>query len=272
MPLPMRTRLLKIHWFATQQIGIDLIRMSRFLIALPAYLRDLLAFRRTYSGELNLLPCLHDRREQSGAAATEYFAQDLHVAQLIFHANPRRHVDIGSRIDGFIAHVATFRNVTVIDIRPNATPILNVEFLQADLMELPAGLVASFDSASCLHTLEHFGLGRYGDPIDPQGYVAGLSNMSRLVSDGGMFYLSVPVGRARVEFNAHRVFDPRSILEPARQSGLHVTQIVFIDPRGRMTPWDQSDAQLNAVGLAEYALAVFTFQKDAQRVETASSP
>ena len=267
----MRNRLRKIHWFATQQIGIDLIRMLRFAFALPSYLRDLLAFRKTYRGELKLLPCLHDKREQSGAAATEYFSQDLHVAQLIFHANPKRHVDIGSRIDGFVAHVATFRSVTVVDIRPNATPIPNVEFLQADLMSLPPGLVASFDSVSCLHTLEHFGLGRYGDPIDPQGYVTGLSNMARLVADDGTFYLSVPVGRARVEFNAHRVFDPRSILEPARQSGLRVAQIVFIDPRGHMTPWDASDAQLDTVGSAEYALAVFTFRKDPTPVEPASA-
>lgn len=261
----------RVYWILSQQVGIDLVRLARFAVALPWYCRDALKFKRHYEGEFRWLPCLHDKREQSGAAATEYFSQDLHVAQQVFQANPKTHVDIGSRIDGFIAHVATFRTVTVIDIRPNATRIPNVEFLQADLMEPPATLVGSFDSLSCLHTLEHFGLGRYGDPIDPQGYIAGLRNMARLVAEGGTFYLAVPVGRERVEFNAHRVFHPRSILAPASDSGLSVTHIVFIDEKGHVTTWNGSDTHLDSIGVAPYALAVFTFRKKIGRVEVASS-
>ena len=251
----------RVHWILSQQVGIDLIRFWRFAFGVRWYLRDWLKFRRNYHGELRFMPCLHDKRAQSGAAATEYFAQDLHVAQQVFLAKPRTHVDIGSRIDGFVAHVATFRTVTVIDIRPNATRISNVEFLQADLMSPPASMLASFDSLSCLHTLEHFGLGRYGDPIDPSGYIPGLSNMARLVTQGGTFYLSVPVGRERVEFNAHRVFHPRSILVPASASGLEINHILFIDAKGHQTEWDGSEAQLDSVGATPYALAVFTFRK-----------
>lgn len=258
----MNTLLRRVHWILSQQLGVDLIRLGRFAFALPWYLSDWLKFRRTYDGELGFLPCLHDKREQSGAAATEYFAQDLYVAQQVFRANPRTHVDIGSRIDGFVAHLATFRTVTVIDIRPNATRIPNVEFLQADLMSPPGTLIAALDSLSCLHTLEHFGLGRYGDPVDPNGFAIGLANMARLVASGGTFYLSVPVGRERVEFNAHRVFHPRSILAPARDNGLSVTHILFIDERGHLIHWNGSDAQLDLIGAAPYTLAVFTFHKE----------
>ena len=37
---------------------------------------------------------------------------------------------------------------------------------------------------SCLHTLEHIGLGRYGDPIDPDGRIKGLSSFASLVKPG----------------------------------------------------------------------------------------
>ena len=59
---------------------------------------------------------------------------------------------------------------------------------------------------SCLHALEHFGLGRYGDKLDPDGYLKGLRNMLEMLAPGGRFYLSAPIGRQRIEFNAHRVF------------------------------------------------------------------
>jgi hypothetical protein len=63
-----------------------------------------------------MLPCLYDRSEEGGTASGEYFWQDLYIAQKIFKVNPHRHVDIGSRIDGFTAHVASFREIKVFDI------------------------------------------------------------------------------------------------------------------------------------------------------------
>lgn len=68
------------------------------------------------------------------------------------------------------------------------------------------------DSLSCLHAIEHFGLGRYGDPIDPQGHIKGFRNICRMVKMGGRLYVSFPVARKRgVIFNAHRVFEPHDI-------------------------------------------------------------
>ena len=64
-------------------------------------------------------PCLTDRFEESGAARGHYFHQDLLVAQRIFDSAPARHVDMGSRIDGFVAHVASFREPEQRDLREN---------------------------------------------------------------------------------------------------------------------------------------------------------
>ena len=73
-------------------------------------------------------------------------------------------------------------------------------------MELPEDLINSTDSISSLHAIEHFGLGRYGDPIDYWGYLKALKNITMMVKQGGTFYFSVPIGPQRIEFNAHRVF------------------------------------------------------------------
>ena len=116
------------------QFGIDPLRLIKAIQGIPAYLRDLRTFRRHYQGPLQLMPCLHDRYEEGGITRSEYFWQDLLVARWIYEANPRKHVDVGSRVDGFVAHVASFRELEVLDLRPITTAIPGVSFRQADLM------------------------------------------------------------------------------------------------------------------------------------------
>lgn len=157
-------------------------------------------------------PMLTEWNETAGSLGA-YFFQDQLVARWVHAQAPRRHVDVGSRLDGFIGSLSVFREVEVIDIRPAPATILGVRFQQLDLMEkLPDAWVGSTDSLSCLHTIEHFGLGRYGDPLDPSGHLKGLAQLKRMVAPGGMFYLSTPIGPERIEFNAHRVFSPRTLI------------------------------------------------------------
>ncbi|MEQ7872931.1 hypothetical protein ABDK56_02865 [Sphingomonas sp. ASV193] len=131
-------------------------------------------------------PILGDYRENSGSLDAHYFNQDLLVATMIHEAAPANHCDVGSRIDGFVAHVATFRPIDVIDIRPPPNvDHPNIRFHQADLMNPRQSLAGSFDSVSCLHALEHFGLGRYIDPIDPAGHRKGFEAILALVAPGG---------------------------------------------------------------------------------------
>ena len=126
----------------------------------------------------------------------------------MFQRQPRRHIDVGSRVDGFVAHLATFRAVEAIDVRPLTSTTPNIQFLCADLMsELPKSLIGATDSLSCLHAIEHFGLGRYGDPLNFEGHLRGLSNLRQMLEPQGVLYLSTPISRRqRIEFNAHRVF------------------------------------------------------------------
>lgn len=173
-----------------------MLRDQRSFVALGGHISD-------------LYPIFDDYRADAGSASGHYFHQDLLVAQFIHDAAPARHIDVGSRVDGFVAHVASFRPIDVIDIRPMPPSThSNIRFLQADLMRPNPDLESCADSLSCLHVLEHLGLGRYGDPLDPDGHRKGLDALARMVRPGGRLYVSSPIGRRRVCFNAHRVFDP----------------------------------------------------------------
>lgn len=199
--------------------GINPLTTLTTLRGLPFYLRDLAELRRQRRRSAEpfafgpAFVCVGEKFAEGGVARGHYFHQDLLVARRIHARQPRRHLDVGSRVDGFVAHVASFRPVEVLDIRPLKSAIPNISFLQGDLMQpLPPALRECTDSLSCLHALEHFGLGRYGDPVDHDGWRKGYANLAAMVEPGGMFYLSVPIGPQRIEFNAHRVFAVRTLL------------------------------------------------------------
>lgn len=228
---------------------------------MPRYIVAVIRYRPSFTKPFELVPCLHDWHEEGGATKNEYFWLDLLIARKIFAAKPEKHVDIGSRVDGFVAHVASFREIEVIDIRPITTSIPGVTFKQADLMNPAAEITDYCDSLSCLHALEHFGLGRYGDPIDPKGYESGICNMAKILRAGGVFYLSVPVGNERVEFNAQHVFDPRTIVEAAKGHGLQLHEFTVFSPDSGWVETDASLAALEVAGKKWYGLGNFTFIK-----------
>jgi hypothetical protein len=258
--------LVKIHWLIASQFGFDPRIFLRSLRGLPVYLRDWASFRKSFTGTMKIEPCLHDRYEEGGATKSEYFWQDLLVARAIHAAKPVRHVDIGSRVDGFVAHVASFREIEVFDVRPIRSVLPGVVFRKADLMNPTALPTAArgggyCDSLSCLHAIEHFGLGRYGDPINPQGYQRGIANMGQLLQPGGTFYLSTPIGQERVEFNANWVFDPRSIVRCAEAAGMALQKLTVITPAQGAQDSAIDDATLAALALPRYQLGLFIFTK-----------
>ena len=143
-----------------------------------------------------------------------YFWQDLWAARKIFQVKPSEHYDIGSRVDGFIAHVLPFMPVTMIDIRPLPQKVEGLHFIQADATNLDGIADNSIVSLSSLCAPEHFGLGRYGDPVDPEACFTAMKSMQRVLAHGGHLYIAVPVGdRSGVAFNAHRISMPELVAE-----------------------------------------------------------
>jgi len=192
------------------------------------------------------MPMLLEYEEAAGAPGA-YFFQDLVVARWVLNAKPQRHIDVGSRIDGFIGNLSLFRTVEVTDIRPLPIEIPNVIFRQMDLMEpLQQEWISCTDSLSCLHSIEHFGLGRYGDTLDPQGHLTGLDRLKQMVAPGGRLYLSTPIGEERLEFNAHRVFSPQSLLSWFEE-GWEIQFSALLDDELNLFEMQGSDPIKNAI-------------------------
>jgi SAM-dependent methyltransferase len=198
--------------------GIDLVVLKNAIRGLSFYKNDFSELRKQRGEDKTFafgkrFPILGERFTESGTMSGHYFHQDLLVARMIFENKPLKHVDIGSRTDGFVAHVAVFREIEIIDIRSQISKTNNIKFRRADLMQLPQNMINAYDSISTLHAIEHFGLGRYGDPIDYFGYLKALDNIYKILQTGGKFYFSVPIGPQRIEFNAHRIFSVKYLLD-----------------------------------------------------------
>ncbi len=248
--------------------GLDLGMSLESFLALPLFLKQLKQFRKSYSKHAGgwawgkLYPCLNDFENDENVAKGHYFHQDIIIARRILERNPKRHADIGSRIDGFVSHVAVFREIEVFDIRPLETDEKNIIFRQADFMKpINREFIGKFDSVSCLHVLEHFGLGRYGDSIDYNGHRNGLSNLASLLEKDGILYLSVPMGKRRIEFNAHRVFSISYLVNMCEEY-FRVLRFSYVDDMGSLfenvsTTSDEAKNNYNCV----YGCAILELQK-----------
>lgn len=158
-------------------------------------------------------PVIGEKYANAGKTGN-YFWQDLWAARLIYKSGVKEHFDIGSRIDGFIAHLlAADIKVTLIDIREFPSYVENLHTIIDDATNLKQIKDDSIESMSALCSLEHFGLGRYGDSIDPEACFICFKQIQKKLKKGAHLYISVPIGYERVEFNAHRVFYGSTIIE-----------------------------------------------------------
>ncbi len=223
----------------------------------PRYVSDFIKFNSRSKQRLGFYPILSDYKDSAGVMSGHYFHQDLYVAQKIHSANPINHLDVGSRIDGFVAHLATFRRCQVADIRPLESKISNISFIQVDFTK-PFHYPS--DSISCLHAIEHFGLGRYGDQIDPRGHYLGFQNLVNNLEVGGKLYISFPIAsKFRIEFNAHRVFTPLEIFDWPGAEQLELDDFAWVDDKGDLR-LDNLPEDLLSLKI-DFGCGIYTFRK-----------
>src|SRR5260221_3427101 len=156
-------------------------------------------------------PCLYDN---TGLTVIEpiYFYQDAWAFERIYFRKPGQHIDIGSN-HKFVAHLSKIVNLTMVDIRPLSLPMNSIKFIEGSILNLPFSS-NSIDSLSGLSVIEHVGLGRYGDPLDPDGPDKAFREITRVLKPGADFYVSVPIEeKDKVYFNAHRAFNEESLLK-----------------------------------------------------------
>lgn len=159
----------------------------------------------------HLIPCLEDATAQTEIEPI-YFYQDAWAFEKIVGYRPQWHLDIGSH-HKFVALLSKVVPLTMVDIRPLSLPLESITFKQGDILNLPYP-DASVPSVSCLCVIEHIGLGRYGDTLNPNGTYEALAELKRIVQSGGHLVVSVPIDdQDRIYFNAHRAFHEASLLQ-----------------------------------------------------------
>jgi len=155
-------------------------------------------------------PCLEDN---TGITAFDhhYIYHPAWAARILSQTKPEYHIDISSSLH-FCTTVSAFIPVKFYDYRPAKIYLSNLSSDHADITALPFE-DSSVQSISCMHTVEHIGLGRYGDPIDPDGDLKAITELNRVVTSCGNLLFVIPVGKdAKILFNAHRIYTYNQII------------------------------------------------------------
>lgn len=188
---------------------LTILSLPRALFGWMRYARSfiLLWKRSDISKRPSLLwlwPVIGEDTRQTALDPT-YFYQDAWAFEKIYARNPSHHVDVGSH-NHFVALLSKVVPVTMVDIRPLPVKLDSLQFREGSILSLPYE-DNSVPSVSSICVVEHIGLGRYGDPIDPDGTEKALKELKRIVQPGGDLLISVPIDvENRIYFNAHRAF------------------------------------------------------------------
>ncbi|HVY72534.1 MAG TPA: glycosyltransferase [Candidatus Paceibacterota bacterium] len=237
-----------VHWLRAQRL-------------MRAYRKDFSTFKTLSQAQGRGEPLWDDRRPElfDNTSTTPFDAHYIYhpawAARVLHRTNPSLHIDISSTLT-FSSILSAFIPVRFYDYRPAPLKLSNFESLHADLTALPFqdGSIASL---SCMHTIEHIGLGRYGDPLDPNGDRTAIAELIRVLAPGGNLLFVTPVGKPRVRFNAHRIYSYRQIMEYF--NGLELVEFSLLpDDISQGIVENASQAQSDA---QNYGCGCFWFRK-----------
>lgn len=228
------------------------------------FLRELALFRDKSSqtggrfsvADADLLPQLADRMETT-PFDRHYLYHPAWAVRILAKTRPAEHVDIGSILQ-FVTMLSAFVPTRFYDFRPAVLELSNLASGAADLTALPFadGEIASL---SCMHVLEHIGLGRYGDPIDSEGDLKAIRELVRVLAPGGDLLIVTPVGRKRIQFNAHRIYDHEEFA--SYFAPLELVEFTLIEETGDRGPLLNPPSEL--VRSQSYGCGCFWFKRKA---------
>jgi len=233
--------LIKKIFIMLNLFGVDVRKIYSSILGMPKIFFHLIIYMLNYSSivksgfNFKFLPVFSDIYSNAGTASGHYFHQDIWAAKKIYDAKPKKHLDLGSRIDGFIAHLLVFRSVDVIDIRTLDSKVLGLNFIQSDFTKQTDEDLSEmkYDSLSCLHAIEHFGLGRYGDQLNFDSWKLALNRIQAALRANGTLYISCPIGDIQsIQFNAHRIFNPKYFASYMESIGFELKEFSYIDDSG----------------------------------------
>lgn len=251
-------RFAKQIFFFLRAIALDPRKIKRAFPEVIHYCGNLFRFRREFVAQIGdtpviPVPILFQSGIKSGFDA-HYVYQSAWAIRRIRESGVTHHVDISSNIP-YVAALSSVVDVEFFEFRPPQIELRGLSAKRGDILDLPIP-VGSVKSLSCLHVLEHIGLGRYGDPILADGTRMACEQLAKRVALGGNLFVSLPIGRRRVEFNAHRVLDPRDLVEYFG-SKFKLKEFCVVTDDGRYIE-AQDPAQFSK---QEYACGLYWFEK-----------
>ncbi|MFT4599935.1 MAG: hypothetical protein ACI857_000102 [Arenicella sp.] len=247
-------------------IRIDLKRIFEKIKKRIQFGKEFKAFKKVASNheerfDLNredVLRCMNDNTPGTGFDR-HYIYHTSWAARFLKDSGVKQHVDISSTLY-FCGIISAYLSVDFYDYRPANLVLSDLTSNKADLVKLEWES-NSIKSLSCMHTVEHVGLGRYGDDYDYDGDLKAMKELARVLTKGGQLLFVVPVGkRARIQYNAHRVYTADLVISTFKSFGLDLVELTLI-------PEDEKDGGLVKNPLAElletqnYACGCFVFTK-----------
>lgn len=250
---------MKNFTYLTYRLGspiIDPLKAVSSVVKYPKFIKDLYAYSKLNNSELikliHIYPVLNENTKIT-PFDSHYFYQDIWAVRNIYHSKVKSHFDVGSNVE-LVGFLTVFTKVTFVDIRPLNVALPNFESIKGSLIKLPFK-DNSIRSLSCLNVAEHVGLGRYGDSLDPLGTKKSCNELSRVLAKGGKLYFSLPVGKPRLCFNAHRIHSPTQIIKFFKN--LKLQELSGITDNGEYI----ENIDLDILESSDYACGLFVFTK-----------
>jgi hypothetical protein len=234
----------------------------------PDFIKDYLKFRRLYSQSndkrfgfnvLDSYPCINDKTVNTGFDR-HYVFHTAWAARKVRQISPTVHHDISSSVY-FNAIVSAFVPINFYDYRPAVMNLSGLSSKPGDLHKLPFE-DCSIASLSCMHVIEHIGLGRYGEPLDYEGDLKAIVEIKRVISEGGHVLFVVPIGKNIIMFNAHRIYTYKQIIEYFRGFDLLEFSLIEDNQYGGTIVENASEGLSNS---QVYGCGMFWFRKSSMQ-------
>lgn len=183
-----------------------------------------------------------------------YICHTAWAARVLAKLRPKKHIDIASSVF-FNAMVSAFIPIDFYDFRTWRLGLDNLKTKFEDVRSLTFA-DNSIQSLSCMHVVEHIGLGRYGEDLDPEGDLKSIAELKRVLAGDLLFV--VPIGSPEVIFNLHRIYSYDQII--GYFSELKLVEFALIPDK---TPGDLiRNASRELANQQEYGCGCFWFRKD----------
>jgi SAM-dependent methyltransferase len=237
-----------------------IIKKAARIILSPFILKDYFIFTKNKNKRFSIkvtdfYPQIKDKTFLTGFDR-HYVYHVAWAVRKVLEIKPEFHTDISSSLY-FCSTISASIPTKFYDYRPARLQLAGLTCDQADLTKLPFPN-NSISSLSCMHTVEHIGLGRYGDPIDPDGDIKAINELKRILAPSGSLLFVVPIGQPKIEFNAHRIYSYEMILNLF--SGLNLKEFYLI-PEFEKDGHPIYNASKAMADQQNYACGCFWFKK-----------